>query len=606
MQTLNYTKEQLQQRCEALFTRLEKTPGPGGTPARMGGGGGPEPLPFTSRLKLEMPKTDGTDPLGWLFKEHEYFVFYGVTDEARVPAVSLMLDGPALDWFRWRQRNNLVHTWADFVSQFKLHFDPLSYVDYFGLLSKVRQTGTVLEYQQAFEKVLVNVTAKPTAPAQAAPLLPSPGVKPPPPATTTAGLLVRRLSYAERKARDAKGLCYNCDEKWVKGHSCGRFLLLLEDEKDDEALSPVEDTMLSADVSSLHSLVTVHRSLRLSGMLGVVVVDILIDGGSTHNFFHPSLVSCAQLPVTDIPPFRVYVGNGKSLLCTRQCLNVSLLLQGFHFTVDVYVLPIHGPDMVLGVQWLQLLGRVTHDYANLVMEFTWQDKAISLRGDPISPKPVSLHHLNGLCTGHHIAACYELLISPKPDGAPAEGEHWPTDLPDDIEQVLRQQHSVVRRSSHKLSLRFYCPFEVLERIGPVAYRLKLPEPSRVHPIFHVSVLRHFRRGTNTAPTLPLPLELVDGQTPSVPVKVLGRRRILRPGTPVDQCLVEWSDGGVADATWEPTEVIHQNFPTLHLEDKVVSDGRESVMDSTHQEEPPVRRSAQTRQPPGWQREFEMH
>ncbi|VFQ78701.1 unnamed protein product [Cuscuta campestris] len=277
------------------------------------------------------------------------------------------------------------------------------------------------------------IPAKPTAPAQAVPLLPSLEAKPPPRATPTTGLPVRRLSYAERKARDAKGLCYNCDEKWVKGHSCGRFLLLLEDDDEEEILSSVDDTVLSADVSSLHSLVMAPRSLRMSGMLGAVVVDVLIDGGSTHNFVHTSLVARAQLPVSNIPPFRVYVGNDESLLCTRQCLNVSLLLQGFQFTVDVYVLPIHGPDMVLGVQWLQLLGRVTHDYANLIMEFTWQDKAVSLRGDPISPKPVSLHHFNGLCTANQVAACYELLIFPSPNIAPAEGEHWPTDLPEEIE-----------------------------------------------------------------------------------------------------------------------------------------------------------------------------
>ncbi|KAL0561186.1 hypothetical protein IC582_001607 [Cucumis melo] len=44
----------------------------------------------------------------------------------------------------------------------------------------------------------------------------------------------------------------------------------------------------------------------------------------------------------------------------------------------------------------------------------------------------------------------------------------------------------------KLSPRFVRPFEILERIGPVAYRLTLPPSfSAVHDVFHVSMLRKY-------------------------------------------------------------------------------------------------------------------
>ena len=45
----------------------------------------------------------------------------------------------------------------------------------------------------------------------------------------------------------------------------------------------------------------------------------------------------------------------------------------------------------------------------------------------------------------------------------------------------------------KLSLRFIRPYEVLERLGHVAYRLALPpELAKLHNVFHVSMLRRYR------------------------------------------------------------------------------------------------------------------
>jgi len=63
------------------------------------------------------------------------------------------------------------------------------------------------------------------------------------------------------------------------------------------------------------------------------------------------------------------------------------------------------------------------------------------------------------------------------------------------------------RINQKLSVKFYGPFEVFEKIGEVAYRLKLPDTARIHPVFHMSLLKK-SLGPTVEPQ-PLPAALTD-------------------------------------------------------------------------------------------------
>jgi hypothetical protein len=130
-----------------------------------------------------------------------------------------------------------------------------------------------------------------------------------------------------------------------------------------------------------------------------------------------------------------------------------------------------------------------------------------------------------------------------------------------------RQNSVVTRINAKLAARYYGPYPILERIGAVAYKLRLPEGSRVHPVFHVSLLKKAVGQYNDDQEL---LDLMPEEQGEVfePEAVLAERRIQQQGEVVKQLLIHWKGKTVEEATWENYVMLKSQFPKFNLEDKV--------------------------------------
>ena len=124
-----------------------------------------------------------------------------------------------------------------------------------------------------------------------------------------------------------------------------------------------------------------------------------------------------------------------------------------------------------------------------------------------------------------------------------------------------KQQLVAHRAFHKLSPRFFGPYQVLEKIGEVAYRLDLPSDATIHPVFHVSCLKA-KLGYNHVAIALLPSVNSNGILTPKPVVVLLTRSHKLRNKLITQHLIQWQGGNADDATWEDLLVLQQQFPHL--------------------------------------------
>ncbi len=117
---------------------------------------------------------------------------------------------------------------------------------------------------------------------------------------------------------------------------------------------------------------------------------------------------------------------------------------------------------------------------------------------------------------------------------------------------------VVRRNL-KLTSCYFGPYEILEKVGPVAYKLRLPEGSRIHPVFHVSQLKPGIRD-QTQLSCEEPLVGEDDQLLAEPERILERRLTPRGDHGVAQVLVKRTNMGLGNATWEDYWDLKARFP----------------------------------------------
>lgn len=238
------------------------------------GNGSKKPTHSTSSSlgpKLKFPEFFGTeDPTSWLCRAEQFFDYHSTPEEEKVPIASFNLDKDAQLWFQLEKQETPIISWEAFKECIQIRYGATEFLDFFGDLTKLQQTGTVKEYQVQFEKLLIRAgklsqsqqvgcfvsglkesirtdvqASKPNSLSAAiglARLYESRNEQAMAIVNNTEAVVsntnstypvIKKLLPMELKERREKGLCFNCDERFKPGHRCKK-LFFIEGIYDDE------------------------------------------------------------------------------------------------------------------------------------------------------------------------------------------------------------------------------------------------------------------------------------------------------------------------------------------------------------------------------------
>eukprot|EP00253_Pinus_taeda_P016147 PITA_16147 len=131
----------------------------------------------------------------------------------------------------------------------------------------------------------------------------------------------------------------------------------------------------------------------------------------------------------------------------------------------------------------------------------------------------------------------------------------------DMEQEMQvREHVYLCIKPKKISLRigscaklapwYYGPFNILDRIGPVAYQLALPPTMKVHDVFHISLLKKYIKDVDHVIDWSVLQVEQEGEFQLEPQHILQRKHLMLRNRSIEKVKVQWKHFGPEEAAWK--------------------------------------------------------
>lgn len=136
------------------------------------------------------------------------------------------------------------------------------------------------------------------------------------------------------------------------------------------------------------------------------------------------------------------------------------------------------------------------------------------------------------------------------------------------------QTTLARRSCQKLSYKYFRPYQILQRVGERAYKLDLPESSKIHPMVHFSLLK--KQISSSVPVQEdTALTCLQATVECVPRQILDTKLVQVGHAAVAQVLVQWSSVPATWCTWEHEALLEAKVSFINsLGSSCLSRGRD--------------------------------
>ncbi|XP_031283145.1 uncharacterized protein LOC116141808 [Pistacia vera] len=268
--------------------------------------------------KLEMPIFFGEDPYGWIFRVERYFHLNGITEEGKLTATAVCMEGEAINWFQWMESRASANSWAMFKLALLQRFSGSQELNPYESLMAMKQTGSVMEFRRQFKAVTALLVGKKEEILQAA--------------------FINGLKVEVRAEQ---------------------FQIILVDEEEDDPYPIGGWKSVESEMEQRQEQV----ELSLSSVVGI------------HS---PKTMKLKE----ESKSFGVRVGDGYSVRCEGECRNVCMELQGVTIIQNFFPFDMSSADVVLGIAWLETLGETTTDWRKQTMRFKLGDQIVCLSGDP--------------------------------------------------------------------------------------------------------------------------------------------------------------------------------------------------------------------------------
>lgn len=152
--------------------------------------------------------------------------------------------------------------------------------------------------------------------------------------------ITKRLSREEMEDRKMRGLCVNCDEKYVYGHKCKKVFCIEGVENPYPKITEVENEEEEEVQVSLHAMVgqITPETIKVIGRVKNNPLSILIDTGSTHSFLDPHTTKRLGCEMVLTSNLLMTVADGGQVQCNSKCTQFQWEMGNHHFLFDMRIL----------------------------------------------------------------------------------------------------------------------------------------------------------------------------------------------------------------------------------------------------------------------------